>query len=95
MSGEWPPPGWLDLDDAPGWQRHQIGVISVLHSRNDPDDTLTVALTHSELALVVFGAMMIHDLFPECRGHTASTLRKLGELSGAQKFLPDDPEGDE
>ena len=86
------PRGWADASDMPGYLRHGFGVASVIDASTDPNDTMLVALTKSELALFVFGSMLVHDLFPECRPWTFTTIRKLGELSDAQKFLPDIPE---
>lgn len=86
------PREWIDVGGLPGWVRYRLGVDSVLHSDNDPEATLQVALTHAELAVLVFGAMLVITMFPECGPRSRATLRKLGELSDFQGFLPTMPD---
>lgn len=86
--------GWIDLSRIPGWQRYYLGVQSVARQPHDPEDTMQLAITHRELALFVFGVMLVGTLFPELRRAVIAANHKLIELSAAQDFIPwDDQEG--
>lgn len=85
---KWPPDGWLSVEHLPAHQRYALGVHTILHSENNPDDTLQLALTHADLATIVFGAMLVHDIYPETRAYAQGIMRNLGEVTQAQHFLP-------
>lgn len=89
MSEKWPPDGWFDASQLPAHKRHAIGVQSILLSEDNPEETLQLALTHADLATVVFGVALIHDIFPEVSRYCVSLMRKLCEVTDAQAFLPD------
>lgn len=66
----------------------QMGVYSTLHSEDDPESTMQVALTHRDLAFIVFCTTFLIRAFPELGDACEKTMRKLIELSAAQGFLP-------
>ena len=59
----------------------------VQEAANDPEDSLQMAVTRRELALLLFGALLIGRLFPELSMYCAELYQKLTELSEAQDFL--------
>jgi hypothetical protein len=59
---------------------------------HDPENTLSLALTQRDLALTVFGNMVLMHLFPELGGFIREFNGKLMEVGLAQEFLPEDPE---
>lgn len=86
--------GWVDpgeIERLPGWQRYYVGVLSVIAQPDDPEETMQVALTHRDLALFTFGAMLVGTLFPECVEAVRITNKKLIELSAVQEFIPWEP----
>jgi hypothetical protein len=88
------PGRWADADDIfrlPGYKRYALGALSVLNERHDPEDTMTLAVTHSELALITFSNMVTATLFPEVAERVVELNGKLIELSEAQAFLPWEP----
>jgi hypothetical protein len=70
------------------WVRYYMAVIAALTSSDDPENTLTVALTHKDLCLIVLGLITGCQLFPETGQDGALLLEKIEELIDAQGFLP-------
>jgi hypothetical protein len=80
----------------PGLTQLNLGHMAVTQQAHDPEDLLTLALTHRETALLVFGCIIINRLFPELGGVVFETLTKLEEVSHFQQFFEkegDDPLG--
>lgn len=73
---------------VPGSTIVNAGVSSVFKSKDDPEDTMQIALTHRDLALIVFYMTFTARLFPELSIETASLMSKLIELAAFQEFLP-------
>lgn len=80
--------GWADVSNLPHWERYALGVRSVEIANDDPQKTMQVAVTERELALWVFGLILVVRLFPEIVEVVEMSLTKLRELSAAQEFLP-------
>lgn len=86
MSGE----HWGPVDDGMrSWDRRLLGVKSVVNSVHDPDNTMQVALTSRELALVAYGLFEVNRQVPEFGRLCHELVGKLVELSDAQAFLPE------
>lgn len=82
-----------DPQTFPGSTIVAMGTYSTLNSKDDPEDTLQVALTHRDVAFIVFCTTFLIRAFPELSEACEGTMRKLIELSAAQGFLPwDDDE---
>lgn len=86
----------IDPRKIPSWDRYYLGVHSIFHAKHDPEDTMQVALTERELAVLAFGTMLVSTMFPEVGRVGRDINGKLIELSMAQEFLPwTDAERDE
>jgi len=86
----------MDSDDfdpglIPGQLLVDMGVWSTLNAEHNPEDTMQVALTHRDLAFIVFCTTFLIRAFPELSEACEDTMRKLIELSAAQGFLPWEP----
>lgn len=96
MSDEEQPEGrWIDPSNLPGCQRYYIGVVAVMQAPDDPEHTLTVALTHQDLTTIIFANHLAWMMFPELTGPVQSLNVKLAELSDYQGFLPTPPSAEE
>jgi hypothetical protein len=63
------------------------GFAGALEGDNNPDETLTLAVTMRELAVLSLGIVFAMRIVPEC-AETASELgMKIQEVSRAQEFL--------
>lgn len=71
-----------------GAEMYWIGVRSIELAQEDPEDTMQVAVTHRDLAIIALGANLVIRLFPEVREQVGHTAAKLEELAHAQGFLP-------
>lgn len=74
----------------PTWEQYVLGAVSIMQEKDDPDDTLQLALTHRELAAVAFGNLILNRFMPEFGGVLYKLQTKLRELATAQDFLPRD-----
>lgn len=73
-------------------EKMALGYIASRNEPDDPDDTMQLAVTKQELALIVFGGYLTLRLFPDLGGKLMRLNKRLMELSVAQEFLPtDDP----
>ena len=88
------PEGWIHWGDVNGGEFMHLGSLSVTEIPSNPDITMHVAVTHRELALLVFALVFPGRMFPELADDVASLIEKLQELSAAQEFLPLSPESD-
>ena len=66
---------------------YQLALKAVREAPSDPDNTLHLALTMKELALLMFGMHLISDNFSETVFVLADFLDKLDEVITAQGFL--------
>jgi hypothetical protein len=58
--------------------------------KHDPEDTLTLAITQRELAIITFGIWLTARLFPEVSPSILQPLlHRVGELAEAQEFTLD------
>ena len=55
---------------------------------SNPENTMMVALTQRDVALIAFATNVIMRLFPEVVSAVIELLAKMLELSDAQGFLP-------
>lgn len=81
MAGETPREPQLGIE----WL--SMSVASVLYTEQDPEITLTVALTLRELNTLVLALYFPGRLFPELSDDVAGLIRKLQELGAAQEFF--------
>ena len=83
---------FYDLQSLPSWSQYALAAKSLLVALevDDPEDTLFVSLTISELSMLSFGLLVLSRIFPEFV-HVASDLsQKVTEVSDAQNFLRKD-----
>ena len=74
---------------GPGMDNYQLALKAVREAPSDPQNTLQLAITMKELALIMFGMHLVNDHFPETTVFVlASLLEKLEEVADAQEFLP-------
>jgi hypothetical protein len=67
---------------------YDIGIHAVITGDNDPEHTMTTALTERDLAVITFGSVLLNRLFPECGGAANALNQKLMQVSAGQGFLP-------
>jgi len=83
---------FLDLHRLPSWRQYALAAESLVVAVevDDPEETLFLALTISELSMLSFGLLILSRIFPEFV-HVASDLsQKVTEVSDAQNFLRKD-----
>ena len=81
---------FADLNDLPSWIQYNLSAASAARASkiaNDPEDTLMVQLTFSELTTLTLGLLVMGRMFPELAGLGAALSEKLKEVSLAQDFL--------
>lgn len=81
---------FADLNDLPSWIQYDLAAGSAARAHkiaNDPEDTLMVQLTFSELSTLTLGLLVMGRMFPELVGLGASLSEKLKEVAAAQNFL--------
>ncbi len=91
---ESPESGWMFWGEVSGGEFMHMGSRSVTTIPHNPDITMRVALTHRELALLVFALVFPGRLFPELVEDVVRLTDKFQELSAAQEFLTLTPESD-
>lgn len=72
----------------PGLTVMKLGVGSVTKAQDDPENSMTLALTQRECAIVSFGNMLICYLFPELIDYCNQFANKMLEVGVAQDYLP-------
>ena len=84
-----PEGSFYDLQRLPSWTQYALAAKSLLGALeiDDPEDTLFVALTISELSLVSFSLLVLSRVFPEFMPVASALSEKVTELSDAQNFL--------
>lgn len=81
---------FADLNDLPSWVQYDLAGDSVARASkiaNDPEDTLMVQLTFSELSTLTLGLLITGRVFPELVGLASDLSKKLKEVATAQEFL--------
>lgn len=81
---------FADLNDLPSWEQYFLACESAAKAArvaNDPEDTLMVQLTFSELSTLTLGLLIMGRVFPELAGLAAQLSEKLKEVATAQEFL--------
>lgn len=78
-----------DLSKLASWIQYTLAAKSLLEAMDvdDPEETLLVALTISELSIVSFGLLLLGRIFPEFAPVASDLSLKVTELSDAQGFL--------
>lgn len=79
---------------VPGGYLYPYAIVTIQQAPNDPENTLQVALTLQQLAVLGLSLSLATRLFPEIRSNINELSRKLSELSEAQEFLPSLDEDD-
>jgi hypothetical protein len=64
-----------------------LALRAVREAPSDPENTLQLAITMKELALIMFGMHLISDHFDEPTFVLADFLEKLDEVITAQEFF--------
>jgi hypothetical protein len=62
--------------------------VALQHVKHDPEDTLNMALTHREVALLVTGLLLVEAMMPEFGEWADALFARLRELSDFQEFRP-------
>ena len=81
---------FADLNDLPSWIQYNLACSSAARAAeiaNDPEDTLMVQLTFSELSTLTLGLLVMSRVFPELVDLAAELSRKLKQVGEAQGFL--------
>lgn len=83
---------FYDLNQLPSWGQYRIAAKSLLKalSLDDPEQTLMLQLTVSELSALTFGLISLVRMFPEFTQVANSLSDKIQEIGRAQQFLRDD-----
>lgn len=83
---------FYDLNQLPSWTQYTIAAKSLLKSLelDDPEETLLVQLTLSELSVATFGLISLIRMFPEFVSIANDLSNKLAAVGGAQGFLKGD-----
>jgi hypothetical protein len=76
-----------DISQLPSFARYRISFLGVVHSPHDPEDTIQLALTRKELAMVLFGTQLVNALFPELVLVSRVLQNKVEEVGVAQEFM--------
>ena len=86
-----PEGAFYDLNKLPSWTQYVLSCRSLLKALevDDPEETLMVQLTISELSLVSFGLLILSRIFPEFVPVANDLSLKVTEISNAQGFLRD------
>lgn len=65
----------------------QFAVRVVVEAPNNPEDTVTVALTLRDTAVVALGLLLTGRLFPEILEAATEAATKIHEVGDAQEFF--------
>ncbi len=76
----------------PSWDLYSLNALLVFAAEPDPEDTLQMAITRQEFAVMLWATLVLGRLFPETQNATLALYRKLTELSEAQDWLDITPE---
>lgn len=81
-----------NLDGLPSWQQYSIASRSLLKALDldDPETTLMVQLTLSELSIATFGLIALVRMFPEFTPIANNLSNKLNEIGQAQGLFRGD-----
>ena len=87
-----PEGGFYDLHKLASWVQYTFAAKSLLAALelDDPEETLMVQLTVSELSLMSFSLLILSRIFPEFMPIANDLSAKVSELSDAQNFLRGD-----
>ena len=82
---------FYDLNEFPSWVQYTVAAKSLLTALDldDPEQTLMVQLTLSELSTATFGLICLVRMFPEFTKIANSLSDKIQEIGQAQHFLKD------
>lgn len=84
-----PDGAFFNLNGLVSWAQYGSAAKSLLAALDidDPEETLMVQLTISELSMVSFGLLILSRIFPEFAGVAADLSNKIIDLNSAQGFL--------
>jgi hypothetical protein len=84
-----PDGAWFDLRNVNSWDQYALAAKSLMKALelDDPEESLFVQLTISELSITTFALFVLARIFPEFSPAADSLCTKLTELSDAQQFL--------
>lgn len=80
---------FYDLKDFPSWVQYTVAAKSLLTSLelDDPEQTLMVQFTLSELTTMTFGLTCLVRMFPEFTPVANALSDKIQEVGQAQHFI--------
>lgn len=83
---------FYDLNALPSWTQYTIAAKSLLKSLelDDPENTLMIQFTLSELSIATFGLICLVRMFPEFISVANLLSDKLSEVGQAQGLLRGD-----
>ena len=81
--------GFYNLDALPSWVQYLLASKSLLRAVDvdDPEQTVMLQMTISELSLMSFALLVTSRLFPEFLGLSCNLSDKVHAVSDAQGFL--------
>ena len=83
---------FYDLNELPSWVQYTLAAKSLLKAieLDDPEKTMMLQLTVSEVSVATFGLIALIRMFPEFTPVANNLSNKIQEIGQAQKFLKDD-----
>lgn len=87
---------FLDLNSVPSWHQYRLAAGSLMTALklDNPEESLFVQLTISELSLVSLGLLTVGRMFPELVGLAGGLSDKLTAINAEQGFLTHIGEGE-
>ena len=84
-----PDGSFFDLHHLPSWTQYQLASKSLLAALelDNPEETVMLQLTISELSMLSFGLLALTRMFPEFAPIAADLSEKVTDCSVAQEFL--------
>lgn len=84
-----PEGAFYDLHSLPSWLQYSLAAKSLLAALevDDPEETVMLQLTISELSMTSLGLLVLSRMFPEFIPVASSLSTKVSEVSNAQGFL--------
>ena len=83
---------FYDLNKLPSWVQYTLAAKSLMKAieLDDPEQTMMLQLTVSELSVATFGLIALVRMFPEFVPVANDLSEKIREIGKAQDFMKDD-----
>ena len=78
-----------DVGRLPSWSQYSLSARSLLQALkvDDPEETLFIQATISEVSMLAFGLLLLARVFPEFLPIASNLSDKIAQVSGEQQFL--------